>query len=277
MKLQDLISAAAERFEAAGIEEGRATAEALLCFVLNVSRTRVLAFPNEEATSQQEKVFETFVSQKLKGLPLQYITKEQQFMGRIFEVGPSVLIPRPETEEMTHEVIRRAKKMPSKILDMCTGSGCIACSLALRFPSAQVTAVDISEEALNTARKNAQNMSIKNINFIKSDIFKKVEGVFDIIVTNPPYIPTGDLAALSKEVLAEPHLALDGGKDGLKIIKRILKAAPEYLNPGGLLAMEFVIGAEYKILKLLSPDIWQTTEIKKDIFNVNRFLFATRK
>lgn len=272
-KVSSLLTRAEASLTAANIDEPRANARALLAHALSVSVTRLDAFPDQIVPPLKEQIFNSYIAQKLQNTPLQYITKEQNFMGRILRVGPGVLIPRPETEELVEAVFKRAAA-PKRLLDLCAGSGCIACALAAHYPSAEVTAADISQDALSIARQNAAGLKV---NFLKTDLFQNIEGEFDVIVTNPPYIPTADLDGLSPEVKAEPRLALDGGADGLTLIKKIISAAPQYLKSGGLLAMEFGIGEEAQIIKLLDTQKWCTTEIKKDTFNINRFLFATIK
>lgn len=276
MKISKLLERAVHLLEKNNIDDARANAEFLLAAALGAGRAHLLAFSGADVSAQQEELFNSYLSQKLIGQPLQYILKTQPFCGYNFEVNPSVLIPRPETEELVAGAVLRAKT-PLKILDMCTGSGCIACVLALEFTQAAVTAADVSAAALNTAAQNARNLNVKNITFINSDLFANIDGKFDIIVTNPPYIPTEDLKGLQAEVRCEPALALDGGPDGLTLIKRIINAAPAHLNPGGLLAMEFGINEGPQIAALLDDKIWCTKEFKKDTFNVERFLFAIRK
>ena len=228
---------------------------------------------------KEEKLFNKIVEEKLSGKPLAHIIGEAEFMGRLFSVGPTVLIPRPETEELVEETIKNLPlKRPSRILDLCSGSGCIAISLAFTFPSAEIIGADISPEALQVARKNAENMNLgKKVNFIQSDVFENISGEFDFIISNPPYIPTDVIATLSPEVRNEPRLALDGGPDGLDVIRKIISSAPAYLKPGGLLALEIGCAQCEKVLKFFNAEEWQEPFSRKDFAGIERFIFARKK
>ena len=203
--------------------------------------------------------YNNYLQKIIKGTPIQYITKHQQFMALDFYVDENVLIPQPDTEVLVEEGIKIIKEQNMEVLDLCTGSGAIAISIAHYCQNSTVTATDISQEALEVARKNA-NLNNVNIEFIESNLFDKLtERSFDIILSNPPYIETDIIKTLEKDVQAEPHLALDGGKDGLEFYKKILNEAHKHLKTKGYLMLEIgynqgnaVINLEHKNLKLIT-------------------------
>lgn len=277
--VRQLVERAEQRLQAKGIGEPEAHAELIAAFVLNKSRTYIRAFGDNLIYDKEEKLFNKILEEKLSGKPLAHIIGEAEFMGRLFTVGPTVLIPRPETEELVEQSVKHISgSKPDFILDMCSGSGCIAVSLAFLFPSAQVTGADISQGAIEIARKNASNMNLnKRVSFVQSDLFENIKGRFDLIISNPPYIPTEVIKTLSPEVQSEPHIALDGGSDGLDIIKKIILAAPVYLKEGGLLALETGYGQSQKVLQFFKEQYWQETFTGKDFAGIERFIFARKK
>ena len=197
------------------IDSPKLKARLLLQYVLNKKREQLIIYDNEQISAKQESVYLQYIEKLIKGIPLQHITNSQEFMKMNFYVNSDVLIPRPDTEILVEEVLKIAKnKRNPTILDLCTGSGAIAVSLAKYLPTAKIYASDISEKALEVAQLNAKNNDVENsIEFINSDLFEKIEGKFDIIISNPPYIRTKVIKTLDEEVQKEPMLALDGGKD----------------------------------------------------------------
>jgi len=277
--ISQLIEEGKAKLTVAGIDEPDVHSELIAAFVLNKSRTYLRAFSQNLVYEKQEKLYKTILAEKLKGRPLAHIIGSCEFMGRLYNVSPTVLIPRPETEELISESLKQLKmKLPNTILDLCTGSGCVAISLAFLYHHAQITAVDISPEALDTALTNARNLNVaKRINFIKSDLFENVNKSFDFIISNPPYIASDVIETLSPEVRCEPRLALDGGPDGLDIIRKIAEEAANYLNPNGLLALEIGCGQAPKVVKFFKEDIWQTPQVIKDFAGIERFVFVRKK
>ncbi len=220
-----------------------------------------------------ERAFD-WAKQRLEGAPLWYITGDAEFYGYTFKVDSRVLIPRPETEELCEYALSLIKDGDS-VLDLCTGSGAIAVTLAKKS-SATVYASDISEGALELASQNAE-LNQASVQFIHSNLFENMEGKFNLIVSNPPYIPTADIQQLDKEVKDyEPILALDGGADGLDFYRLIAKNASEYLEDGGLLLMEFGIGQAQDIANLLEESFTEI-EIKKDISGKERIIKARKR
>jgi release factor glutamine methyltransferase len=273
-----LIDGATQKLLAAGIDEAAAHAELIAAHVLGKSRTYVRAFGQQAAGASAEAAFNKILAQRLAGRPLAYILGEAEFTGRVFKVNPAVLIPRPETEELVEQAVKKLQTPPQYILDLCAGSGCIAISLAFIFKSARIVSADISGEALKVALKNARNLNIaERVDFVKSDLFNKVQGTFDFIISNPPYIPEETISTLSPEVRSEPRVALCGGKDGLEIIERIVAAAPKYLNSGGLLALEIGCGQAEKVVKFFKGPQWRMPQTGKDVSGIERFVFARSK
>ncbi|WP_424244751.1 release factor glutamine methyltransferase [Elusimicrobium posterum] len=276
MTIQELLKQAADYLTQNNIDEPQSNAEFLLAHVLNTHRTSVLVNGAKEVSEQDQETFNTLLDRKAQGEPLAYITGTQDFCGHTFIVDSDVLVPRPETEELVQECIERLNK-PQRILDMCTGSGCIAISLGLKFRNTEVIGSDNSMPALLTAKKNGENLRAENVQFIYGDLFENIYGTFDLIVTNPPYIPSAVIPTLSVEVGYEPVSALDGGENGLDIVEQIILYSQDFLESGGLFAIEYGKGQEQDIVKIFDKNIWQTPEIKKDIFGINRFIFATKK
>ncbi len=236
-------------------------------------------------TNQQQKQFEEYQHRRRNGEPLQYILGTCNFMGLELSVNPSVLVPRPETEQMVDEAIRqchsRASGNPLKVLDLGTGCGCIAIAIAKFCPHAKVTAVDISAKALETARANAKQHGVENrIEFVQGNMLSVIpecfsrESIFDLMISNPPYIPTTQMSHLPKDVQQEPSLALDGGEDGLVFYRNIIKYIPDLLSRDGCLMMEFGDGQAQSIRALFDPAF--TIQIFNDLAGKERFLMARR-
>ena len=238
------------------IDDAHIKAKILLEFVLKQKGSEILINNLEEVSELKAQQYEEHIKEIINGKPLQYITNSQEFMGLNFYVDENVLIPQPDTELLVETVIEKIQEKAKKyttegkmkfsfenvqnhILDLCTGSGCIGISIA-KYTNAKVTATDISKEAIKVAKKNAVLNNVEEkIEFIVSNLFENLEGrKFDYIVSNPPYIETSTIKTLSKEVQQEPHIALDGGEDGLKFYKEILKNAYKYLLPNGYLILE---------------------------------------
>lgn len=262
---------------ACGSDEPQANAEWLLACVLGVTRTRLLMHRAEGVTPAQLAAYEKMLVRKEAGEPLSHIVGFQPFCGLDIRVTPDVLTPRPETEELADLVSARFERRGAyRFLDMCTGSGCIALALADRFPKAAVEAADVSEKALLVAQENAKRLHLEDrIRFIRSDVWENVQGSFDLIISNPPYIPSAVVDTLTREVLHEPRLALDGGADGLDVVRPLCSLAADYLNPGGLLAVELCKGQAGAVARGLAEIGWNA-EVKKDIVGIERFVLAQK-
>lgn len=277
MTLTELLRQAQDRLTAAGSDEPQANSQWLLAHVLGVARTWVLANGSFEISDKDKTQFEKLLARKEAGEPLSHIIGVQPFCGLDILVTPDVLTPRPETEDLVEQVSTHFdKKGRYTFLDMCTGSGCIAAALAVKFLNARVLAVDISEAALKVAQQNIRKHKLQErVQLLQSNLWEEVGGTFDLIIANPPYIPTENLASLTREVKCEPRLALDGGADGFEITRPLCQAADSFLAPGGLFALELDDGQALPLARGLEEIGWKAT-VKKDIFNVERFVFATR-
>lgn len=277
MTLAQLLQTATATLSAASSDEPEANAQWLLAHVLGVTRTWVLANSSFEISAKDQATFEKLLSRKEAGEPLSHIVGFQPFCGLDIIVTPDVLTPRPETEDLVQQAAAHFERKGSyTFLDMCTGSGCIAVALAKQFPNARVLAVDVSMDALQVAQQNIRKHKLdERVQLLQSNLWEEVMGTFDLIIANPPYIPTENLDGLTREVKHEPRLALDGGADGFEITRPLCQAADSFLNPGGLLALELDDGQAWPLARGLAEIGWQAT-VKKDIFNVERFVFATR-
>ncbi len=277
MTLAQLLQLAEHRLTTAHSDEPAANAQWLLAHVLGVTRTWVLANSSFEISAKDQAQFEKLLARKAAGEPLSHITGVQPFCGLDIIVTPDVLTPRPETEDLVQQAAAHfERKGAYTFLDMCTGSGCIAVALAKQFPNARVLAVDVSAEALQVAQQNIRKHKLdERVQLLQSNLWEEVMDTFDLIIANPPYIPTENLDGLTREVRREPRLALDGGADGFEITRPLCQAADSFLSPGGLLALELDDGQAWPLARGLTEIGWQAT-VKKDIFNVERFVFATR-
>ncbi len=260
------------------IQEPSLKARLLLQYILNKPRQYLIVYDNEQLTLRQEVNFFKGIKKLSKGIPLQHITHSQEFMKMTFYVNEDVLIPRPDTEVLVEEVIKIAKKINAKkILDLCTGSGAIAVALAKYIEDSQITAVDISNKAINVAKLNAKNNNVENqITFVESDLFKQLpKEKYDIIVSNPPYIKKEIIKSLEKEVQKEPQIALDGGYDGLDFYRKIISKADEYLKFNGYICFEIGYDQKDDVLELLKNEgKYVDTSCKKDLFDNDRVIIA---
>lgn len=276
MKIKEILNLTNEEFLENGIENYFYEARELIAFVLNQTKEWVAVNIESEVDEENYKKIVELKNERIQGTPLQYILGEQYFMGLKFLVNKDVLIPRPDTEVLVYEVLELVKKCPKKlkILDLCTGSGCIAISLAKNVKNAEIFASDISEKALAVAEKNSE-LNGTDVKFMKSDMFGNiVEKDFDIIVSNPPYIASGDMASLSKEVLEEPHSALDGGADGLDFYRNISENALNYLGKNGALALEIGYNQAEGIFDILRKFKYNNIRLVKDYSGNDRVIIA---
>ena len=264
MTIKELLNQAVIMLKNENIDAPKNKARMLLQATLKKSREYLMIYDNKEVENIDRDRYIKNVKRLILGEPLQYITGIQEFMKLNFLVTKDVLIPRPDTEILVEEVIRKAENISNPIiLDLCTGSGAIAVSLAKYIKNVHICAVDISSKALEIAKKNAELNGVKNnIEFIESNLFDKIkERKFDIIVSNPPYIETETIKTLSKDVQSEPKIALDGGKDGLDFYRKIADSGSKYLNRQGYICLE--IGYNQRIA------VRQILENKKRYVNIN--------
>lgn len=263
------------------IENPRLKARLLLQFVLKQKREYMIIYDNKDLSLKQEKEYLNQIDKIINGIPIQHITHNQEFMKMNFFVNENVLIPRPDTEVLVEEVIKIAKKYKKPIiLDMCTGSGAIAISIAKYVKNAIIYALDISNDALEIAKKNAINNKVEDkIEFIESNLFENIENIkFDIIVSNPPYIKKEDIKFLDDEVRKEPLIALDGGNDGLFFYKNITKSAQEYLKYGGYLCYEIGYDQKIDVIEIIENEKnFKNTYALKDLYNNDRVIITKRR
>ena len=258
------------------VESPKLKARLLLQYVLDKPRQYIIVYDNKEIDKQQQWQYFVNIEKLTKGIPLQHITHRQEFMKMDFFVDENVLIPRSDTEILVEEVKKIAQKYNSpRILDLCTGSGAIAISLKKFVPNADITAVDISEKALEIAQKNAEKLEAK-INFVKSDLFDKLDNKkFDIIVSNPPYIRKDEIKKLSEEVQKEPKIALDGGEDGLDFYRIIAEQAINYLKTGSFLCFEIGYNQKNDVIKIIEDEQnYKNTYCKKDLYGNDRIIIT---
>lgn len=244
MDAQSLIRQASGRLEAAEIPEAPREAEQLLLHVTGADRV-ALYRDNPDISSDAQARFEALVTRRTLREPMHYILGELEFMGVRLKIGPGLLVPRPETELLVTEAIRILDPTRrTHVLDLCTGSGAIALALARALPRSEVTATDISPDAIHYAMLSARMNQLSNVRFLEGHMFVPAEGMmFEMIVSNPPYIPTDEIDPLMPEVSKwEPREALDGGPDGLDFYREILTGAPCYLDPPGWVLMELGAG-----------------------------------
>lgn len=261
-----------------GVPEPKANCEFLMAEMLGVGRLTAVSQPTRVLSAKETHQYQDWLKWRGKRIPLAYIVGHQPFLGIKIEVTRDSLIPRPETEELVLEcerLIRVSKAAAPKILEIGTGTGCIAIALAQLVPAATVFATELSKSALDLAQKNAIAQHVGNrIRFVREDLFSDKQGLrgwADLMVSNPPYIPTKEIEKLEPEVLKEPVMALDGGKDGLDAVRAIVLMAPKMLKPGGYLAMEIGSKQGPATAKLFSAAGLHGVVIKKDAQGHERF------
>jgi release factor glutamine methyltransferase len=275
MTTLEVLNAATSYLDKRGVESARLNAEHLLAHVLGMPRRIELYLQFERPVSEGQRApLRELVKRRAEGIPLQHILGEVEFCGRVFICDARALIPRPETELLVELVLKESAATTS-MLDVATGSGVIGLSLALSRPDAAVTLCDISSEALSLAAANAYRHGIADKVVQKeSDLLDSVEGIFDVIVSNPPYIPTSDIASLSREVQNDPVLALDGGSDGLRIIERLVQASMSKMSAGGLLALEIGHDQAARVVEILKMHNFRDIVVHRDYQDVERFVFS---
>jgi release factor glutamine methyltransferase len=212
-------------------------AQLLLTEVLKVSRAKLIANPDLIINDEQHHLFKSLILRRMNAEPIAYLHNRKEFYSRIFYVDPTVLVPRPETEHLVDCAISIIdKKNILTVLDIATGSGIIAITLKKECPCIEVTASDMSHDAIGTAIKNAEAFKV-DISFVYSDVFSEIKGTYDLIISNPPYVPT-DLVLSTRELSLEPRMALDGGGDGMDVLKNIISSTHKHLNKDGYLILE---------------------------------------
>lgn len=268
-------------FEKQDVDSPRLTAEILLGHVLSLPRVKLYMDLERPLAKDELAAYRALIQRRLAGEPTQYLVGHKEFYGRRFTVDARVLIPRSETELLVEAALQvLPKDAPVRVLDLCTGSGCVAISIAAERPQASVWAVDVSADALAVARLNAEKLGVDGrVTFFEGDLFAPVpaEAKFDVIVSNPPYVKRGELATLQREVQAEPKLALDGGVDGLDLVKRVIDGAMPRLKPGALLALEIGEDQGAAVKELLTRAGGHDARIEKDLARHDRIALAQKE
>ena len=276
MNIRQIIEKGAIELKINGIEMPKTKARMLIQFILNKPRQYIIVNDQKNLEKETEETYFKCIDMLKQGMPIEHITHQKEFMKLNFYVDENVLIPRQDTEILVEEVIDIAKKIKAKkILDLCTGSGAIAVSLAKYIDNCEVTALDISPKALEIAKLNAKNNEVENkITFIESDIFGNLPlEKYDIIVSNPPYIKKEIIKTLNKDVQREPRIALDGGDDGLDFYRKIIKESYEYLKFKGYLCLEIGYDQKKDVIQLINQeDKYINTYSKKDLFGNDRIV-----
>ncbi|MCD8195690.1 MAG: peptide chain release factor N(5)-glutamine methyltransferase [Lachnospiraceae bacterium] len=273
MTLALLLKAGEDRLRSAGVGEWRTDAWMLLEYALPVTRKDYLLERGRQAASEEYTRYEALLEKRSRRVPLQYLTGCQEFMGLSFDVSPDVLIPRQDTEILVEECLKFMRS-GMRVLDLCTGSGCILLSILKLAQGTEGVGTDLSERALAVARRNGERLGI-HAEWLLSDLFEVVGGSFDRIVSNPPYIPTEVIRTLEPEVQKhEPRMALDGGADGLTFYRKITEQSPRYLRNGGMLFLE--IGSEQAgEVSALMETHFTNIRIVKDLAGLDRVVYGT--
>jgi release factor glutamine methyltransferase len=281
MQLKQAVDSAYELFVANEVPSPRLNAALLMMFVLGCERAHLYAHPERELTAEEQSEYDEAVRERAGGCPTQYITGHQEFWGLDLLVSPAVLIPRPETEHVVETVLELVKHMdPEKklrLVDVGTGSGCIALALASELPRAEIHACDISAEALEMARVNAARLGLEQrIAFRESDLLSAYPGEkFDLVISNPPYVGESEADKVQKQVREyEPKIAVFSGAEGMDVYRRLIPQAGEHLCPGGWFVAEIGYSTEEKIKELLTT--WQDVQVTPDLQGIPRVVAARK-
>lgn len=290
MKISELLYESINELKENNVEDARLQAKVLMAYILKMDEQFLIVHGQEELTLQKQNEFNKVIHKLIEGVPIQYITNIQEFMKLKFYVDENVLIPQPDTEVLVEEVIKKCtfninnsfnkdiiNNIKIEILDLCTGSGAIGISLAKYIKESKITCTDISMKALQVAKLNAEkNFVHKNMEFILSNLFENLQKrKFDIIVSNPPYIKTDVINTLQKSVQNEPHLALDGGVDGLNFYRAISKDAYKFLKPNGEIYLEIGYDQKEDVIRLLEDtNQYKSIECIQDLAGNDRVVIA---
>ena len=275
MTVLEVLQATTAYFKKHDLESPRLSAEHLLAHVLGRKRIELyLEFERELAEAELAPLRE-LVKRRAQGEPLQHLLGTVEFCGLTFLCDRRAMIPRPETEQLVEVLKSEVRNPKSEIMDVGTGSGVIALCLAAEFPGAQILAVDISNDALTLAQENAARLNLaERVRFLKSNLLENVEGVFDVIVANLPYVSTQERHILSREVLHDPEVAVFASTRGDELVRELIAQAPSRLRPGGMLALEIGMGQSEALLSTLAEKNYRDIFSKTDYSGVTRFLFA---
>jgi release factor glutamine methyltransferase len=275
MTVLEVLQAMTAYFKKHNVESARLNAEHLVAHVLDRTRMQLYLEFERELTEAELAPLRELVKRRGEGEPLQHLLGTVEFCGHVFVCDKRAMVPRPETEQLVELIESKIENRKSKIVDVGTGSGVIALSLAAKFPAAEIVAVDISDDALALARENAERLALADrVRFLKSHLLENVEGAFDLIIANLPYISTQERNTLSREVLHDPAVAVFAGARGDELVRELIGQAPSRLRPGGMLALEIGIGQSEALFSALAGKNYRDIYSKTDYSGVTRFLFA---
>lgn len=273
--IADVLRWAADDFRARGIESPRLDAELLLARALGTTRIQLVVHAPRVLSPDELARFRQMVKRRRAREPVAYILGEREFYGRVFRVDARVLVPRPDTETLVEVALDRTRhvSMSMRALDLCTGSGCVAVTLAKERPTSTVYATDASRDALAVARENALRLGAYNVALRAGDLYAAVDPAlrFDLITANPPYVARGEMPTLMQDVRDfEPRLALEAGDDGLDVVRRVVAGAPVHLGPGGVLAVEVGAGQAPAVAELFAAAGFGGIELRRDYARIER-------
>ncbi len=267
MTIAEYLTAAAKRLKSASVDQPERQAASLLKFVLDRPASFLIAHPEYELSEYEDAAFAVAVERRSTREPFQYIVGRQEFYGLDFVVEPEVLIPRPETEKLVEVAIEALSRLETpRFCEIGVGSGCVSISVLVNLPNAKAVGVDVSRSALSVAERNAVTHHVSDrLELLESDLFENIKGKFDLLVSNPPYVPAEDIDALQIEVRDyEPLTALSGGPGGLEVVKQLVREAPTHLVAGGSLMMEIGVGQSEAVMAMFDPLIWYSPHFLND-------------
>ena len=279
MKIKELINYGRNMLNKNNIDDSAIISKMLAEYILGLDRNKIIISEDKEVEENEKERYYLGLIEIVQGMPIQYITNKQEFMGLNFYVDENVLIPQPDTETLVEEVINICKEKTEniKILDICTGSGAIGISVAKFIENSKVVLSDISKNAIEVAKKNAKDNKVEDkIEIIESDMFENISDKFDIIVSNPPYIESEVISTLDKEVQNEPHIALDGGEDGLKFYRVLAEQSKKYLNDNGTICLEIGYNQREAVEEILKECNYKNIYSKKDLSGNDRIVVAKK-
>lgn len=280
MNISEALATATRTLSNAGVDDPARQAASLLRAALNKPQSFLIAHPEYQLTAEERNKFANFVSRRASREPLQYITGRQEFWGLEFDLVPGVLIPRPETEILVEAAVKSLESIEKPIFcEAGVGSGCISVSILHTLKEARAVATDLSHVALDLSQRNAQKHDVADrLELYHSDLLTGVGGGFDAIVSNPPYVSSVDIPTLQAEVRDfEPHTALDGGPDGLDIVRRLIDQAQTRLRAGGALFVEIGIGQHHTVSRLFNEHVWADPIFLNDLQNIPRVVSVSRR
>ena len=272
--VKDFVKENTNKLDAAGISDASVDIWLLLEHYADIKKSDCLANPNMVISVVDAKEIEEAVEKRINHIPLQHIIGETEFMGLTFKVNEDVLVPRFDTEILVDEVVKYVGDEYLKVLDMCTGSGCIAITISDMCDNVTVVASDISKDAIEVAKENNQ-LNQTDVTFVESDLFENVVGMFDVIVSNPPYIKTDEIENLQDEVkLHDPKLALDGGESGLDFYRKIVEQSKDHLKTNGMIFFEIGFDQAEEVSNILKANGYHDIVVKKDLSGLDRVVIA---